>query len=284
MVLSSLDHTEVTIPFSQLKLGQKIGVGAFKTVFKGTWSNQTVAIMQVREGACSLEAAVMANLGRNKFLVQLHGVARDGQHDYLVTEFVKYGSLDAVLENNKGRTSVTVKICIAEQVAQAMHALLWQGIIHCDLAARNVLVASFSATNPNQILVKVSDFGLSKEAISFRGSESVLPVRWAPPEVLKAQRFSPASDAWAFGVLLWELFTDAEMPYAVLSDKEVEHQVCAGARLPQPRQCPDSIYALMLECWTGDVDNRIHFDGIVTKMHEISQGLGAAPRLPSLKH
>ena len=105
-----------------------------------------------------------------------------------------------------------------------------------------------------------------------------------PSEVLKSQKYSPASDVWAYGVLLWEIFTDAELPYGELSDKEVTLNVCQGARLPQPKGCPDSVYALMLECWNESLDDRIHFDGIVTKIQTIAhQMMGSRPQLPSLK-
>jgi len=49
-----------------------------------------------------------------------------------------------------------------------------------------------------------------------------MPSRWAPPEVLIERKYGPESDVWAFGVLLWEIFTDGDMPYADLSsDTEV---------------------------------------------------------------
>ena len=212
----------------------------------------------------------MSSLAHHQSLVQLYGVARNAGCEYLVTEFVPHGSLDRVLEQHAGKTSVAVRLRISQQICQALHALLWQGIIHCDLAARNVLVASFHTEDPDKVLVKVCDFGLSQEAISFVDTDSVVASRWAPPEVLQGRQYSPASDVWAFGVLLWEIFTDGGFPYSAISDdKEMAAQVSGGARLAQPRGCPDAVYALMLDCWHHQVDDRINFDAIGKAIHAL---------------
>jgi serine/threonine protein kinase len=33
-----------------------------------------------------------------------------------------------------------------------------------------------------------------------------LPVKWCAPEVLKSEQFSSASDRYALGITLWEIF------------------------------------------------------------------------------
>ena len=43
------------------------------------------------------------------------------------------------------------------------------------------------------------------------------------------------SDVWAFGVILWEVFTNCEMPYGKLTNAQVVDQVTkSGLRLPKP--------------------------------------------------
>ena len=46
-------------------------------------------------------------------------------------------------------------------------------------------------------------------------------LRRSAPESLKYRKFSHASDAWMFGVTLWEMFTYGQEPWAGLSGAEV---------------------------------------------------------------
>ena len=60
----------------------------------------------------------------------------------------------------------------------------------------------------------------------FIGNDEDLPLRWKAPECLTRHRYSTASDVWAFGVLMYEVFTYGCTPYRhVLDDAEVSSLV-----------------------------------------------------------
>ena len=44
---------------------------------------------------------------------------------------------------------------------------------------------------------------------------------------------------WAFGVLLWELYTRGELPYSKMDYSAVKSYLASGARLLQPSHAPD---------------------------------------------
>lgn len=51
--------------------------------------------------------------------------------------------------------------------------------------------------------------------------QSWIPLRWLPSEAVCEDDFSTKTDVWSFGVLMWEVFSFGEMPYADLTDDKV---------------------------------------------------------------
>ncbi|GFS10644.1 tyrosine-protein kinase [Elysia marginata] len=132
-----------------------------------------------------------------------------------------------------------------------------KNIIHRDLAARNCLVGS-------DIVIKIGDFGLSRMVLDdniYQMSEGTkFPFKWAPPEVLYHRKFSDKSDVWAYGILLWEIYSLGEMPYSGMKNPEVLKYVAEqGKRLAKPRKASLPIYQLMMMCWDKEAAARPTF-------------------------
>lgn len=53
-------------------------------------------------------------------------------------------------------------------------------------------------------------------------------------------------------VTIWELFSYGETPFAGIHHLEVCQKVYSGYRLKAPKDCPENIYKLLLECWKFD--------------------------------
>ncbi|XP_075254794.1 uncharacterized protein LOC142346171 [Convolutriloba macropyga] len=57
-------------------------------------------------------------------------------------------------------------------------------------------------------------------------------LRYWPPEVIKDGCFSPATDIWSFGALIWHCFNPGEpQPFDSMTDPEVENYVISGQKL-----------------------------------------------------
>ena len=256
------------ISFEDIQVqGPPLGAGGFKTVHMGLLDGRhEVAVLTIRRGACDMEAAVFERLGRHPRLTWLLGTSADPEgRSVLVTEFAPLGSLDRVLASldEEGiEPSNAVLLHCALQVCEGMEQVIESELIHRDLALRNILVFEFDAQNPREVRVKVTDYGLTREG--------QLPIRWMPPEALERRRWSEKSDVWAFGVLMWELWSAALIPFAFEgNDKDVARQVCEGERLPKPTRCPESVYAVMQKCWARSPQGRPSFRDLRNDLQEL---------------
>ncbi|PIO66558.1 hypothetical protein TELCIR_11726 [Teladorsagia circumcincta] len=63
-----------------------------------------------------------------------------------------------------------------------------------------------------------------------------IAVKWQAPEVLKDGKYTFKSDVWSFGILMWEVYTDAAEPYPGMSPSVVKQSVInEGYRMPIPK-------------------------------------------------
>uniref|UniRef100_H2YT69 non-specific protein-tyrosine kinase n=1 Tax=Ciona savignyi TaxID=51511 RepID=H2YT69_CIOSA len=201
--------------------------------------------------------------------------------EFILGEKLGEGNFGQVFEGLwNGTTKVAVKtlkqdhedlnqsilIDMATQIASGMAYLETNNYIHRGLAARNILVGKNNC-------VKVADFGLARaikvcEEI-YESTSKNLPVKWTAPEAVLQQIFSIKSDVWSFGILLTEMIGRGREPYAGWGNKEVLDHVESGYRMPQLPDCPDSLYAIMLNCWDADPKKRNSFETLLCQLEDL---------------
>lgn len=158
-------------------------------------------------------------------------------------------------------------LCWGFQVARGMDFLAYRKVLHGDLAARNVLL-----TEGN--LVKISDFGLAEDIYKYnnykKDKNSPLPVKWMSVEALKDGIFSTQSDVWAYGVVLWEIFSLGQCPFpGVTVDESFIKSLEDGYRMERPKFSTKPLYQVMLDCWNTEPESRPCFttlQGRLSKM------------------
>lgn len=265
-----------------LTFEKRLGAGAFGEVWKGLWNGNTeVAIKTLKPGTMSpeaflQEATIMKKL-RHENLVSLYAVVSD-EPICIVTELMAHGSLLDYLRSEGQSTLFRDHLYMAIQIAAGMAYIEQENFIHRDVRAANVLVGHGQ-------LCKVADFGLSRliEDDLYQAREGAkFPVKWTAPESFTYNRFTIKSDVWSFGVLLAEIVTRGKAPYPGMTNPEVVQALQTGYRMPKPRDCPDTLYTIMLRCWQDKDTDRPSFQELQHTLGDLTGGKQSYEQVPSM--
>ncbi|XP_056124917.1 vascular endothelial growth factor receptor 3 isoform X1 [Rhinichthys klamathensis goyatoka] len=177
------------------------------------------------------------------------------------------------------KTPLTIEdlICYSFQVARGMEFLASRKCIHRDLAARNILLSESN-------VVKICDFGLARDIYKdpdyVRKGNARLPLKWMAPESIFDKVYTPQSDVWSFGVLLWEIFSLGASPYPGLQiDEDFCKRLKDGTRMRAPDNASPEIYGIMLACWQGEPKERPMFPALVEILGDLLQE-NSLPEIP----
>ncbi|GFR68114.1 ephrin type-A receptor 5 [Elysia marginata] len=101
---------------------------------------------------------------------------------------------------------------------------------------------------------------------------------WYAPECLYYHRFDSSSDVWSFGVTMWEIMSFGARPYDKKKPPQILNYIEGGNRLTIPRNCPDDVYQIMLDCWQWDKANRPKFRMLTPQLHKLRRRYQQAQR------
>eukprot|EP01117_Protostelium_nocturnum_P019719 TRINITY_DN8614_c0_g1_i2.p1 TRINITY_DN8614_c0_g1~~TRINITY_DN8614_c0_g1_i2.p1 ORF type:complete len:201 (-),score=53.95 TRINITY_DN8614_c0_g1_i2:65-667(-) len=134
-----------------------------------------------------------------------------------------------------------------------------EGVIHRDLACRNVLL-------DRGLEAKVSDFGMSREhadaETTAKTTTKLGPLKWMAPESIFQQDYSVKSDAFSFGVVVWEIIHIKD-PWAGFTPMDASLQIKEGKRLEIQDDCNPLLIKIMKECWSENPEERPDFASIL---------------------
>lgn len=84
--------------------------------------------------------------------------------------------------------------------------------------------------------------------------------------------FTPLSDLWSLGIVIWEIFTFAQIPYQTMSNQEVFSFISSdGARMQKPVHCPAALYAVVLQLWLVTPDSRPSHGEVLEGVERVRQ-------------
>eukprot|EP00727_Mastigamoeba_balamuthi_P013598 m51a1_g8861 hypothetical protein (2311) ;mRNA; r:557910-567410 len=174
---------------SELELGQRLGQGRCGAMYMADWHGTTVAVRVIDKKATPKEdqrlikeEVLLLHKLHHPNLLMLMGYCETGNDILVVTEYMEGGTLADYIRKEKRYASVYSLVAMAFMDAKGT--------------------------------VKVTDFWYSSKrgALSSSGSgKSLKRAAWQPPEVIAGTFLTPATDVYAFGIVLWELVAPPDM-------------------------------------------------------------------------
>ncbi|XP_035849293.1 tyrosine-protein kinase STYK1 isoform X2 [Sander lucioperca] len=244
------------------------------SLYRASMDNRDVILRVLKETANSSEkqhflgfASFVSGLGRHSSLPELLGVVSVQPPLMMVVEELQHRDLLGYLwrcrQDNLGLESsceMTEKriFTMAGQVASALEYLHSQRCIHGNVGAHSVLVGG-------DLTAKLWGLGPAYR----RRTQAVTPGqdmemrKWQAPEVLSRRAVSQSSDVWSFGLLLYEMVTLGDPPFAQIVANELLQYLQRGKHLKRPPTCSNSLYSIIKACNNWRPEQRLSMSELI---------------------
>ncbi|XP_062099729.1 G-type lectin S-receptor-like serine/threonine-protein kinase LECRK1 [Humulus lupulus] len=207
-VLSQRSFTYHELELATNGFAEKLGQGAFGTVFKGMlpYGERAIAVKRLEKFSAEGEVEFlneMRSIGRthHRNLLRLLGFCHEGPNRMLVYDFMTNGSLANFLYKPEVKPNWNERVCIAMGVARGLlylHEECENQILHCDINPNNILI------DENRC-AKIADFGLAKLLMpdQTRTMTGIKGTRgFVAPEWYKNMPITAKADVYSFGIVL----------------------------------------------------------------------------------
>lgn len=227
------------------------------SVYRACMENRNVVLRVLNDSADATErqsflgfASFLAQLGPHPFLPELLGVVSLRAPLVTVVEELENRDLLSFLwrcrqEGVDPPCEMTERriFTMASQVASALEFLHSKDLLHGNIRAHSVLVSKELTaklwglhgvyTRKNQGATQTDDPGMRK---------------WQAPEVIAKRPATHSSDVWSFGIMLYEMATLGEAPFAEVPVNELLQFHQRGKTLKKPSNCSNSLYSIIKGC------------------------------------
>ncbi|XP_066385420.1 G-type lectin S-receptor-like serine/threonine-protein kinase At2g19130 [Miscanthus floridulus] len=191
---------------------QKLGMGSFGSVYRGTLPDHTPVAVKRLEGSAQGEKQFrteVRTLGmiQHVNLVRLRGFCATRHERLLVYDYMPNGSLASVLSGHSFRLlDWRARFGIMAGVARGLaylHEQCQEQIVHCDVKPENILL-------DGGLCPKVADFGMAKLIVR-DFSQALTTARgtvgYLAPEWILGLPITAKADVYSYGMMLLELIS-----------------------------------------------------------------------------
>ncbi|KAJ1703975.1 hypothetical protein LUZ63_003754 [Rhynchospora breviuscula] len=216
LAMRESENSLVTFTYSDLKrmtnnFSERLGRGAFGSVFKGTLPNSAYVAVKRLEGPLQVGEKQFRNevstigIVQHFNLVRLRGLCCERNKRLLVYDYMENGSLDKKLFHGSStvldwKRRYQIALGAARGLAY-LHESCVDCIIHCDVKPENILLDEL-------FVPKVADFGMAK-LVGREFSRVLTTLRgtigYLAPEWISGVAISAKADVYSYGMVLLEL-------------------------------------------------------------------------------
>lgn len=282
------DEEEQMPRFSGLELERRLKISGQAQVYEGKMEGRDVAVKVftqnsengVDDASFRTELRMVLKMSRHRNVVQVLDIF-ERPKPAIVMPFIKGNDLNDYIRTN-GRFTEKEGLSIAIAIAEGICHLHQHGIVHRDLKTTNIMrreedgapiIIDFGLSSALRRLNIGSDSGNSmEETVSHLAATiaSNLHIdqtraskgtpRWMAPEMIVGQKWSDRTDVYAFGIMLWEIFSGKE-PFHDSRARSLEAlliKVVQGVRpsLKAVSHVDEHIVRVMEMCWAPEPEDR----------------------------
>ncbi|XP_063719770.1 MAP kinase-activated protein kinase 2-like isoform X2 [Symsagittifera roscoffensis] len=195
-------------------LGEGITGKVYKCRLKRTPNSEVFALKALPKVGKTVREVVLHKRMQSgcKYIVQIkdvfENVVREREVLFIVMELMEGGELFTAISSRyphkpfSEREVAQLVLC----VCTAVKHLHDNGIAHRDLKPENLL---FSSSNPDEAIIKLTDFGFAKESVDSLKTPNFTPY-YGAPELMMAVKdphqkscYSSKCDTWSLGVIIY---------------------------------------------------------------------------------
>ena len=198
------------------KVLQKLGEGGMGKVFlaEDTRLNRKVALKFLRDGLTSNdieverfrnEARIAASLSHPN-IAQVFAIEDSEYGSFIAMQYIDGADLKSYISDQI--STIKQKEDFAHKIAEGISAAHSKGIIHRDIKAGNIMVTTEGR-------VKILDFGIAHLMNTPKSNDTeeyIGTATYMAPELIRGNEADVRSEVWAYGVLMYQLFT-GKLPF-----------------------------------------------------------------------
>uniref|UniRef100_A0A3Q3XEQ2 Protein kinase domain-containing protein n=1 Tax=Mola mola TaxID=94237 RepID=A0A3Q3XEQ2_MOLML len=235
------------------------------SLYRARMDNRNVVLRVLKDSADATErhsflgfASFLAQLGPHPFLPELLGVVTLRAPLVTVVEELENRDLLSFLWRSKYCLRI---FTMARQVASALEFLHSKDLLHGNIRAHSVLV---SKTLTAKLWGLHGVYTRKNKGATQRDDPSMK--KWQAPELLAKRPTSQSSDIWSFGILLYEMATLGEAPFAEIPVHELLQFHQRGKSLKKPPNCSNSLYSIIKSCCQWKDQDRVSLAEVSRKL------------------